>query len=614
MKLKIIFLSLLLLGAWGVKADEPVRFTASAPSTVILDKPFQLVYSINTSARDLRAPEITNFDVLAGPFESHSSSMQIINGKSSSSTSVSFTYTLQAKKTGTFSIPSASITVSGQKLTSNGVSIKVLPADATVPSKSQGQGQSGGQSNQSAGGQSISNENIFIKTVVSNANVYEQEAILVTYKLYTLADVVQCANKKMPDFNGFMKQDIEQTQNKQFSYENFNGRNYGTVVLYQVLLYPQHSGVIQIEKANFDAVVRVQNRAAARSIFDDFFDSYSNVTKSLIAPPTKITVNALPDNKPASFTGTVGRFSLNSSITAQQIKANEAVTVKVNIAGAGNMKLIKNPAIKFPEGFEVYDPKVINNFKTTPTGVTGTKTIEYLFIPRHSGDFEIPAAEFSYFDIKEKNYKTLRTPAYKLQVLKGDGNESTAVVGTTYIDKEDVKQLGKDIRYIQTDNFALIKEEEPVYGTLTCWLMYLIPLVISLLLFIFFRKQAKENANMDLVKNRKANKVAVKRLKIAQKLLKEGNKDKFYEEVLKAVWTYLSDKLSIPAASLTKDRVEIELANRGIELSITNQFIQILNTCEFARYAPNSGQQEMGNLYAETMEAISQLEELIKKS
>ncbi|MEI7501783.1 MAG: BatD family protein [Paludibacter sp.] len=610
MKLKIIFLSLLLLGAWGVKADEPVRFTASAPSTVILDKPFQLVYSVNASARDLRAPEITNFDVLAGPFESHSSSMQIVNGKSSSSTSVSFTYTLQAKKTGTFTIPSASITVSGQKLTSNGVSIKVLPADATVPSKSQG----GGQSNQSSGGQSISNENIFIKTSVSNANVYEQEAVLVTYKLYTLADVVQCANKKMPDFNGFMKQDIEQTQNKQFSYENFNGKNYGTVVLYQVLLYPQHSGVIQIEKANFDAVVRVQNRAAARSIFDDFFDSYSNVTKSLIAPATKITVNALPDNKPASFTGTVGRFSLNSSITAQQIKANEAVTIKVNIAGAGNMKLIKNPTIKFPEGFEVYDPKVNNNFKTTTSGVTGTKTIEYLFIPRHSGDFEIPAAEFSYFDVKERNYKTLRTPAYKLQVLKGDGNETTAVVGTSYIDKEDVKQLGKDIRYIQTDNFALTKEEDSVYGTLTCWLMYLIPLVISLMLFIFFRKQAKENANLDLVKNKKANKVAVKRLKIAQKLLKEGNKDKFYEEVLKAVWTYLSDKLSIPAASLTKDRVESELTIRGIESSITNQFIQILNTCEFARYAPNSGQQEMGNLYTETMDAISQLEELIKKS
>ncbi len=609
MKIKLALLSLfvLIFNSAFVFADEPVRFTASAPSTAILDKPFQLVYSINANGRDMRAPEMTNFEVLAGPFESHSSSMQIINGKSSSSVSVSYTYTLQAQKTGTFTIPSASISVSGQKYTSNGVSIKVLPADA-AGSKSQG-GQSGGN----AGAQNISNENIFIRTSVSNANVYEQEAVLVTYKLYTLADVVQCVNKKMPDFNGFMKQDIEQTQNKQFSYENFNGRNYGTVVLYQVLLYPQRSGVIQIEKANFEAVVRVQNRTTARSIFDDFFDSYTNVSKSIVAPATKITVNSLPANKPASFKGTVGRFTLNSSISSQEVKANEAVTVKINIAGTGNMKLIKNPDIKFPESFEMYDPKVNNNFKTTTTGVSGTKTIEYLFIPRHSGDFEIPSAEFSYFDVKEKTYKTLRTPAYKLQVLKGEGNESATVVGSSYIDKQDVKQLGKDIRYIQTEKFDLLKEEEPIFGTITGWLMYLIPLLISLALFIVFRKQAKDNANLDLMKTRKANKVAVKRLKLAQKLLKEGKKDSFYEEVLKAVWTYLSDKLSISSASLTKDRVVDELTTRGVDEVLINQFTAILNTCEFARYAPNSGQQEMGNLYAETMEAISQLEELVKK-
>lgn len=610
MKRRIIFLSLLLLSTWMVRADEPVRFSASAPSTVILDKPFQLVYSVNASCKDLRVPEINNFDVLAGPFESHSSSMQIINGKSSSSVEVSYTYTLQAQHTGTFTIPSASIVVNNQKYTSNGVSIKVLPADAVSSTKSKG-GQSGSQS---AGSQEISNDNIFIRTSVSKSNVYEQEAILVTYKLYTLADVVQCVNKKMPDFNGFMKQEVEQSQNKQFSYENFNGKNYGTVVLYQVLLFPQHSGVIQIEKGNFEAVIRVQNRTAARSIFDDFFDSYTNVSKTIIAPATKITVNALPSNKPAYFSGTVGHFSMNSTISAGQTKANDAVTVKISIAGTGNMKLIKNPDIKFPEGFEVYDPKVNNNFKTTTSGVSGSKSIEYLFIPRHSGNFEIPSAEFSYFDIQDRTYKTLRTPVYKLQVIKGDGGENNTAVGTSYTDKEDVKQLGNDIRYIQTDKFELSKEDEPLFGTLISWLMYLIPLLVSLFLFVFFRKQAKENANIDFVKNKKANRVALKRLKLAQKLLNESNKDKFYEEVLKAVWTYLSDKLSISVAELTKERVELELTNRGLELSVINQFLQILNTCEFARYAPNSGQQEMGNLYTETIDAISTLEDFIKKS
>jgi hypothetical protein len=607
MKGIFLFLSLLLLSTSAVRADEPVRFTASAPSTVILDKPFQLVYKINATGKDLRVPEIIGFDVLAGPFESRSSSMQIVNGKSSSSVSVSYTYTLQAQKTGTFTIPSAAITVSGQKYTSNGVSIKVLPADAASADKSQsGQPQSG------TDGQSISSDNVFIRTSVSSANVYEQEAVLVTYKLYTLVDVVQCINKKMPDFNGFMKQDIEQTQNKQFSYENSNGKNYGTVVLYQVLLYPQRSGEIEIEKANFEAVIRVQNRTAVRSIFDDFFDSYTNVSKNLVAPGTKINVKSLPANKPASFNGTVGRFTLNSSITAGEVKANDAVTIKVNITGTGNMKLIKNPDIKFPEGFEVYDPKVNNNFKTTSSGITGTKTIEYLFIPRHAGDFEIPSGEFAYFDIQAKAYKKLQTPVYKLKVLKGDNGESSTVIGS-FAGKEDVKQLGKDIRYIQTNDFELYKEEEPLFGTLSFWLMYLIPLFVSFVLFVVFRKYAQENANLNLVKNKKANSIARKRLKLALKLLSQGNKDKFYEEVLKAVWTYLSDKLSISGSELTKQKVESELAVRNVDTEVTGRIIEILNTCEFARYAPNTGQQEMGNLYDETIETISKLEDLIRK-
>lgn len=610
MKRKIIFLSLslLFLNSFITWADGPVRFSASAPSTVVLDKPFQLVYTINASGKDLRVPEFNNFDVLAGPFESQSSSYQIINGRTTSSVSVSYTYTLQAQKTGTFTISSASITVDNKRITSNGVSIRVLPADVS-PSKSQGgrTGSSNG-SNQA----SVSNDNIFMRTIVSKTNVFEQEAILVTYKLYTLVDVVGCNPKKAIDFNGFMKQDVELPQTKQLSLESYNGRNYSTAELYKVILYPQHSGVIQIDKWNFDAIIRVQNKTAVRSIFDDFFDSYTNVSKSLTAPAVRITVNALPPGKPSTFTGTVGHFTMNSNITSSTVKANDAVTLKINIAGNGNMKLIKNPTIKFPDGFETYDPKVSNNFKTNASGVSGNKSIEYLFIPRHSGDFEIPSAEFTYFDILEKKYKTLRTPVYKLQVQKGEGGESSTVTGN-YVDKEDVKQLGKDIRYIQTDKFDLSKEEEPIFGTFISWLLYLIPLIISVILFTFFRKKVKENSDLILLKNRKANKLAQKRLKLAEKLLKEGNKEKFYEEVLKATWTYLSDKLSIPVSSLTKERVISELSNHKVEIKVIDQFVEILNTCEFARYAPNSGQQEMGNLYAETIQAISDLEEYYKK-
>jgi len=610
MKRKLLFLSLslLLLNAGIVRADEPVRFIASAPTSVVIDKPFQLVYTINAPGKDLRVPEFNNFDVLAGPFESHSSSYQVINGKSTSSVSVSYTYTLQAQKTGTFTISSASITADNRKVTSNGVAIRVLPADATAPSRSQG----GRNSNAGNAQASISNENIFMRTVVSKTNVFEQEAILVTYKLYTLVDVVGCAPKKLIDFNGFMKQDVELPATKQLSLENYNGRNYSTVELYKVLLYPQHSGTLQIDKWNFEAVIKVQNKAAVRSIFDDFFDSYTNVSKNLTAPAVKINVNALPSGKPSTFTGTVGHFTLNSSITNSKVKANDAVTLKINIAGVGNMKLIKNPTIKFPDGFELYDPKVSNNFKTNASGFSGNKSIEYLFIPRHSGNFEIPSTEFTYFDIQDKTYKTLRTPPYKLEVLKGEGGENQTVTGN-YVDKEDVKQLSKDIRYIQTDKIVLTKEDEPVFGTFLSWLLFLIPLILSLISFIFFRKKAKENSDISLLKNKKANKLAQKRLKLAQKYLKEGNKDKFYEEVLKASWTYLSDKLSIPVSSLTKERVEIELTAHNVEERIIAHFMDILNTCEFARFAPNSGQQEMGDLYTDTIDAISDLEEFYKK-
>lgn len=605
MKRKILFISLLLLSSWMARADEPVRFSASAPSTVIVDKPFQLVFTVNATGKDLKAPDFNNFEVLAGPFQSTSSSYQIINGKTSSSVSISYTYTLQATKTGTYSIPPASIIVEGQKYSSNGLSIKVLPDDGSAQSNS-------ASKQSSASSASLSSDKIFIRAEVSKSSVYEQEPVVVTYKLYTLADVVGMNNMKMPDFNGFLKQELDQNQNKQLSYENYNGRNYGTIVLYQVLLYPQHTGNITIDKANFEAVVRIQNKTQVRSIFDDFFDSYTNVNKNIVAPAITVRVNALPGSKPANFSGVVGKLAMNTSITSTQVKANEAVTLKVVISGSGNMKMIKNPEIRFPDGFEIYDPKVNNNFKVSTSGVSGSKTIEYLFIPRNAGDFVIPSAEYCYFDLQDKTYKTLKTPEYVLKVLKSKGGET--VVTNSYVNKEDVKQLGKDIRFIDTSNFIIEKENEPLFGTLNGWLLYIIPLLISLIIFFVLSKKTKENANIQFVRNKKANKLAQKRLKLAQKLLNEGKKDQFYEEILKAVWNYLSDKLAIPAAELTKIRIEDELISRTVDTDAVKQITEILNTCEYARYAPNSGQHEMGNLYTEAIEAISNLESIMKKS
>lgn len=608
MKKKLLLISFLLLTLpITLVAQEPVRFTASAPSSVALERPFQLVYTVNATGKDLRTAEFNHFEILAGPFESRSSSYQIVNGKANSSVTVTYTYTLQATKVGTFTIPSASITVDGKKHNSNGVSIKVLPADEEPAERSSKNNQ-----NPKASGTAISDEHVFIKTHVSKSSVYEQEPVLITYKLYTLLDVVQCTNRKMPDFKGFMKNEIELTQNKQFSYENLNGRNYGSVVLFQALLYPQQAGELRIEKAVFDAVIRIQNKQQVRSIFDDFFDSYSNVQKTLVAPSARVHVKALPGNKPANFNGAVGALSVNSSLSAQRVKANEAVTLKITLSGSGNLRMIQNPIVAFPDGIEVYDPKVTNNFKTSTTGVSGAKIIEYMFIPRHAGNYEIPSVEITYFDINLRSFKTLRTPKYTLQVDKGV-NSGEQAVSANFATKEDVKQLATDIHYIYTGHIHPNKNYQPFFGTPLSWLLYIVPLMLTIGLFIVFRKKAIERADIGLVRNKNANKLAQKRLKIAARMLNEGNTELFYEEIMKAVWNYLSYKLNITVSMLTKDNVIAELQNRNIDEVLIQEIIHILNTCEFARFAPTNSQQEMGHLYASSISALSKLENSFRK-
>lgn len=606
---KILFVAVFMLTAFSMVANDEVKLSASAPGTVVMGRPFQITYTANAKVTDFRAPAITNFDILAGPFKSESYSSQIINGSMTSSVSITFTYTLQAQKTGTFTIPSATVTIDGKKVTSNGLSIKVLPED----DKSSSSSSSSSSSQSSAAGSSISASNLFIRPIISRNNVFEQEAVKLTYKLYTTYDVIQFSNKGMPDFKGFLKQEFEQTGNTQLAYESYNGRNFLTAVLYEVILYPQTSGEIVIDKATFEAIIRVQSKQPVRSIFDDFFESYSNVARSIEVPATKINVKPLPQGKPVSFYGVVGQFSLTSSVSANQVKVNDAVTMKINIGGSGNMKLLRNPEIKFPDAFEVYDPKVSNNFKTSTAGLTGNKIVEIMFIPRHAGTFEIPSTEIAYFDPKENQYKSMRTPTYSIQVLKSDGTVEENPVVSNFTNKEDVKQLGNDIRHIYTGNIKLQKGEFYVFEQFASWLIFVIPLLISLLLYLLFRKQVKDNADINMVKNRKANRIARKRLKFAQKLLREGNKEKFYEEVMKAVWSYLSDKLIIPVAAINKEIVVERLTGNQVNEDLIGRLKNILNTCEYARFAPNSGQQEMGNLYEETIDVISQLEDVIKK-
>lgn len=601
--LSILFICTIGLSTY---AADDVEFKASAPAQVIMGRPFQLTYSVNQRAKDLRAPEFADFDYIAGPYTSQSSSTTFVNGKRTSSFNLTYTYTLVANKEGNFTIPAATIKVDGEQYTSNGVRIKVLPADQPdTRSNTQSQNSTSNPNTSS----SASSENIFMRTLVSKTHVHEQEAIQLTYKLYFAGvDIAQLTNNtQLPEFKGFLKQEIELGE-IQTELEHYNGRNYQTAVLYRTILFPQRSGDIVIDPAQFEALVRVQNRAQVRSIFDDFFNSYTTVTKQLKSPGVTIHVAALPA-KPTAFGGGVGQFSLSSKISSTEIQANEAITLTLTLQGSGNMKLLKTPYVDWPEGFEVYDPKISNNFNVTTSGVSGSKTIEYLAIPRASGTYTIPPVQFAYYDTQSDTYKTLTTQEYTINITRGNNEESNATVVNNYVNKETVQQFGNDIRYIYTGELETNTPNKEIirFGSLLFWLCYIIPSLLAVLLFIIFRKQIKENADITRVRYKKANKVAQQRLKKAATLLKENKKDAFYEEIERAAWTYLSDRLSIPTAQLNKDNIAQILASKGISNELIEEVRRVLSTAEFARYAPISDH-TMQDLYTDTTQIINQLE------
>lgn len=587
--------------ALGAFADEVV-FTASAPKQVVVGQAFRLVYTLNQRGRDLRTPEMENFDVVAGPSEAESSSFSFSNGHRSSSFEKTYTYMLVAREAGTFTIPPTTVKVSGETYSCNGLRIQVLPADKQ-PAQTGGSNASSGQQTNTQNA-----DNIFIRTIVSKSNVHEQEALLVTYKLY-FANVngIQLTNNiKLPDFTGFLKQELDQASN-QAELEHYNGRNYQTAVVYRAVLYPQHAGDLTIEPASFEFLISVPSQRRMRSFFDSPFDEVSRTVK---APSATIHVSALPAGKPAGFSGGVGKFSLTPSISQTELQANEAVTIKLDITGVGNMKLIKTPAVDWPEGFEPYDPKVSNNFSTTTAGVSGTKSIEYLAIPRQPGEYTIPAVTFSYFDIEDKAYRTLRTPEYTIRVKRGAGDANSvsdqqAVI--SYTQKEDIKQLGSDIRYINTKPLKASRQTSAISYQLL-WLFYVVPLIIAIVLLIVLRKQIKEAADITRMRYKRANKVAKKRLKAAENAMKANNKDAFYEEIERAAWTYLSDRLSIPTADLNKENITAILKQKGVSDALIEQVMHVLSTAEFARYAPSTDH-GMEDLYAATTNLIDNLEE-----
>ena len=606
---KVFLTTLILLTTLAAVADE-VTFVTSAPKAVVVNQQFRLKYTVNRhNVKEPRLPQISDFRILSGPSRSQQSSTQIINGNVTSSQSLTFTYILVAEKEGEFTLPGATVSVDGNEITSNKVTVKVLPQDKANAAR---QGASQGSRGQRQPGNTsvdIATNDLFMTATLNKTNVVEQEAVLLTFKVYSAVNLT-ALNGKIPDLKGFQIQEVELPPEKEWQLEHYNGRNYRTILWQQYVLFPQQSGEIEIPSATFEGVVAQQVRPI--DPFDFFGGSnYVEVKKELRTPRLKLNVQKLPSGKPEGFSGAVGSFKISSSVSATELKANEAVTLRLVISGTGNMKLIKTPEVEFPEDFEVYDPKVDNKFSLRTNGFSGNKVIEYLAIPRFGGDYTLPSIKFSYYDIASKEYKTIETESYLLKVEKGSNEDNAAVAA--YVSKEELKLLGQDIRFIKRGEAQFARKGDHLFGSTLYYLCYIIPLLLFVLYIVIHHKKVAENANIAALRTKKANKVAVKRLKVAKKFLKENRKSEFYDEILKTLWGYMSDKLSIPVSQLSKDNIAVELEKKGVEAQLIAEMNNVLNECEFARYAPGDAGEAMDKVYKMSIEAISKMENSIKR-
>ena len=586
--------------------------TGSAPSHVSVGEQFRLTYTVNTqNATDFRAGDIPGeLEVLIGPNRSMQSSYQMINGHTSSSSSITYTYIVCATKNGSFTIPPAHVVVGGKTIASNVLNIKVSGS----PQSSSGSGGSSRQRRQDEQGEirdagsQISGSDLFIKVSANKKRVYEQEPILLTYKVYTLVGLTSLRGD-MPDLKSFYTQEVSLPTQKSFSIETFNGRPYRTTTWSQYVMFPQMTGKLQIPSITFEGIVVQQNRNI--DPFEAFFNGgsgYIEVKKKIIAPGIDIEVVPLPE-RPAGFSGGVGHFTVSASLSKTETKANDPVSVRITVSGKGNLKLVKQPQIELPKDFDKYEPKVTDKTKLTTAGIEGSMIYDILIVPRHQGHYEIPPVSLTYFDTTTKSYKTVTSGPLKLDVAKGSGPGSMS----DYSGQQDLQELSRDIRYIKTGDVRQQGIDEFFFGSTAYWITLAIMALVFITLFVIFRQRAIENANVTKRRAGKANKVATKRLKKASKLMADNKPGEFYDEVLRALWGYVGDKLNIPVEQLSHDNISQRLSDRGVGEETIAQFIGALDECEFERYAPGDPKGNMNKVYEKAMTAIEQIEGTMKK-
>ena len=582
------YTAMLLFLITGLTSFAQVSFHTDAPRVVEIDESFRVVFVSNADPSSFEPPVINGFDILAGPTSSRMSSTQIINGKRTESFEVSYTYILQAKTTGKFTISAATVTIDGKRYSSQPVTIEVVKASGDK--KSDG----------SSSAATVGSNDILLRLSLSKTRVVKGEPLVATLKLYTKVPISGFEDVKFPSFNGFWSQELETPQNIEFVRENVNGTIYNAAVLRRYNLIPQQTGQIQIDPSELVCIVQIRNQSSApRSVFDDFFSDYQTVRKRISAPASRINVDPLPSGAPASFNGAVGEFRMQASFTRDSLNANEALSLIIKINGTGNINLVEAPKVEFPADFERYDVKT-----------SGNKEFEYPLIPRGPGEFVIAPVEFSYYDIAKRKYVTLKSGDLKVKVggEAGGGKSYSGQMLPAGVNKQAVRSLGDDVRYIKTGASGLSKGNPMFFGTFS----YLLSLLLIFTAWFMARrildKHIERNRDVAGVKNRKAEKVAKGRLKIAEGLLKQNIYSAFYEELYKALLGYASDKFSLSPADLSREKIKDALSVAGIEESVTSEFMELMDSCEYARYAPDSAEGEMENNYKKAMKLITSLE------
>lgn len=600
----LLYILAFLVISLGSVGTVSAQISVSVPSHVQAGENFRLAYTINNQdVEDFRAGNIPEgLELIAGPYTSQQSSYQMVNGHTTSSSSITFTYTLYATKDGSYNIPPAHARIRGRNVASRAVRVMVSGRARNTGGTPRMHQDESAPAIQSAGSR-ISDKDLFIKVTANKKRVHEQEPVLLTYKVYTLVDLTQLEGK-MPDLTGFHSQEIPLPRQKSFHVERVNGKTYRAVTWSQYLMYPQMTGSLKIPSITFKGIVVQENRNV--DPFEAFFNGgsgYVEVKRNIVAPGMTIQVDPLP-TKPAGFSGGVGKFNISAQLSKKEVKAGDPVTLRVVVGGTGNLKLIKQPEPVFPKGFDKYDPKVTDKTKLTNAGVGGNMVYDFLVVPRNQGEYDIPPVAFTYYDVDANAYKTIRTQGFHLSVAPGDGKGET--------DSYDMLK-DNDIHDIKSGDTTVHPIGDIFYGSAAYWISLVIPLVTFIVLLIVFRRRAIENADIVKMRGKRATKIARRRLKNASRLMFAHKQAEFYDEVLRALWGYAGYKLNMSVESLSRDNIKDNLMQHGVPAESVEKFIMALDECEFERYAPGDAAGNMEKTFQSAMTAIMEIENVMNR-